>query len=124
MDLRGRLIVVTGASSGIGREVALAFAREGAVALALARRAERLDELVREIESAGGRAHAYPVDLGDVAAAKQVGEQIVREHGAPVALVNNAGAGRWLAIDETDPAEAVAMTAVPYLGAFSLTATL
>lgn len=123
-ELRDRVVVVTGASSGIGREVARAFAREGAVVLVLARRAERLEELVREIASAGGSAYAVAVDLGDAIATKRAAERILKEHGAPAVVVNNAGAGRWLAIDETDPEEAVAMTAVPYLGAFALTATL
>lgn len=124
MELRGKVVVVTGASSGIGREVALAFAREGAVVLVLARRADRLAALVQEIASAKGEAHAYPVDLTDVIATKQVGERLLAEHGPPAVLVNNAGAGRWLAIDETSPEEAAEMTAVPYLGAFALTATL
>lgn len=124
MELSDQVVVVTGASSGIGREAALAFAREGAVVLVLARRLERLEALVGEIAAKGGRAHAYAVDLGDVVATKAVGERLLAEHGPPRVLVNNAGAGRWLAVDETPPEEAVQMTAVPYLGAFALTATV
>ncbi len=124
MELNGRLVVVSGASSGIGREVALAFASAGAKVLVLARTESKLAELVAAIRARGGEAHAYPVDLADIAATQAVAERMLRERGVPDVIVNNAGAGRWLALDETDPLEAVQMTAVPYLGAFALTASL
>lgn len=65
--LSGRIAVITGASAGIGRACAIEFARAGAAVVVNARRAERLDELVREITAAGGRALAVPGDATDTA---------------------------------------------------------
>jgi short-subunit dehydrogenase len=61
------------------------------------------------------------VDLTDFDAVREVAELIQAEHGGVDVLVNNAGSGRWLAIDETDPAQALQMTLMPYLAAFALT---
>jgi short-subunit dehydrogenase len=58
-------ILITGASSGIGRALALAYARRGAHVIVSARRRDRLDELVREIEAAGGQGDALPLDVSD-----------------------------------------------------------
>jgi NADP-dependent 3-hydroxy acid dehydrogenase YdfG len=68
--LHGQRALITGASSGIGRATALAFAREGAAVALLARRAERLREVAREIEQDGGHASVHPVDLADGRAAR------------------------------------------------------
>ncbi len=121
MRLDGAVAVVTGASSGIGRATALALARRGARVLVLARSESKLEDLVAEIEGIGGRAAAYPVDLADPDAALDVASRIEVEHGAPDLVVNNAGAGRWLAVEETPPAEVLAMLGAPYLAAFHLT---
>ena len=72
------------------------------------------------VRSRGGRAASYPVDLADPAALAAVCEAIEREAGTPDVVVNNAGSGRWLAIDETAPGQAAAMMAVPYHGAFAV----
>jgi short-subunit dehydrogenase len=120
--VEGRLVVVSGASSGIGAATARAFsaARARAVVL-LARRPELLSQVVGTIETQGGRAHAYAVNLADTRATMETAERIRRECGEPDILINNAGAGRWLFPEETDVEEAVAMMAVPYVAAFSLT---
>lgn len=92
----------------------------GRVAL-LARRKEALDQVAAEITSAGGQAWTYSVDLADADAVAAVAKQITEELGTPDIIINNAGAGRWLFVDETSPAEAVQMMAVPYFAAFNVT---
>jgi NADP-dependent 3-hydroxy acid dehydrogenase YdfG len=59
----GKVVIVTGASSGIGESTAREFARAGAISVLTARRADRLERLQREIEAMGGRAQAIPADL-------------------------------------------------------------
>lgn len=89
--LGGRPVVVTGASRGIGRAVALRCAAAGARVLLLARGEEALAGVAAEIRSAGGVATALAVDLRDLDGATAAGERIVAEHGAPALLVSNAG---------------------------------
>ena len=69
MELRGAVVVVTGASSGIGEATAVAFARRGARVVLAARRIDRLEALADRIERAGGSALALPCDVTDTDAA-------------------------------------------------------
>lgn len=89
--LAGRVVLVTGASSGIGEGAALALAAEGATVVAAARRADRLAGLVRRIAGAGGTASALELDVSDEPGIEQavatLRERYVRLHG----LVNSAG---------------------------------
>ena len=121
MDLKGKNVLVTGGSSGIGAAVGRAAALVGAKIVLLARDAEALASVVADIEQQGGTARSYAVDLADAAAAAEVCERITREVGVPDVIVNAAGAGRWLCLDETAPAEAVQMMAVPYFAAVFVT---
>lgn len=89
--LRGRTVLVTGASSGIGEETARQSASRGAVVLLVARRAESLEALAAEIAEAGGTAYAYPCDLTDGDAVDALVERVLAEHGVVDYLVNNAG---------------------------------
>lgn len=89
--LRGRRILITGASSGIGRATAVALAARGAVPLVVARRDEELNALVAEVESGGGRAFAYRCDLTDGPAVDALVKRVLGEHGGVDMLVNNAG---------------------------------
>jgi short-subunit dehydrogenase len=116
-----KLVLVTGASSGIGAATAKRYATSGARVLLLARSVERLDEVAGAIRQDGGSAKAYPLDLADSDAIKRVSASIQREDGVPDVVINNAGAGRWLSIAETTASEALAMLEVPYLAAFNLT---
>jgi short-subunit dehydrogenase len=119
--MTARLILVTGASSGIGAATARRYGRTGAHVLLLARNADRLDEAARAVRKDGGTATAYSIDLADSKAIAEASARIAREAGIPDILINNAGAGRWLPILETSAEEALAMIAVPYLAAFNLT---
>ncbi len=121
MNLNGKLVLITGASSGIGAETARKIAREGARTILLARTCSRLDEVAGEIRQSGGAAFAYPVDLTNAGAVGEVTRQIVAEVGTPDVLINNAGAGKWLSIDEATPEETVDMMAAPYFAAAFVT---
>ena len=89
--IAGRVVMVTGASSGIGEATAKAVAERGGVAVCVARRRDQLDRVVREIEAAGGSAHGYVCDLTDADATDALVEQVLAEHGCVDMLVNNAG---------------------------------
>jgi NAD(P)-dependent dehydrogenase (short-subunit alcohol dehydrogenase family) len=93
--LEGKTFVITGGGSGLGAAMAKRFAELGARSVVLGRRKEKLDETVRAIESAGGRATAYPCDVRDFAAVQEVASRVGEVHG----LVNNA-AGNFLATAE------------------------
>jgi short-subunit dehydrogenase len=121
MNLKNRKILITGASSGIGAATAVAAAREGAQMLLLARNQTRLDQVAASIRQGGGRAQVYPVDLTDAQAVQQVAARIKQEVGVPDILLNNAGAGQWLSVEETSPEAAVSMMAAPYFAAFFTT---
>jgi NADP-dependent 3-hydroxy acid dehydrogenase YdfG len=90
-DLSGRVVAVTGASSGIGEAVALACSRAGAAVSLAARRTERIEALAKRIEEAGGRAVAITTDVGDEAQAQAFVERTHERFGRLDALVNNAG---------------------------------
>jgi short-subunit dehydrogenase len=119
--MSAKVVLVTGASSGIGEATARRYGASGAHVLLLARNADRLGEAVRTIRKDGGTATAYPIDLTDPKAIEEVSARIAREAGTPDILINNAGAGRWLPLIETSAEEALAMVEVPYLAAFNLT---
>ncbi len=93
-DLSGRVAVVTGASSGIGRTLALAFAGAGAAVVLVARRASMLDAVRDEIGNAGGRAASLPCDLADRASLKECAARAGESFGAPDILVSAAGTNR------------------------------
>jgi thioester reductase-like protein len=89
--VNGRTVLITGASSGIGRATALKVAAAGGIPLLVARGADRLREVREEIEARGGSAHAYPADLADPAALDRCLAQVFADHAAVDYLVNNAG---------------------------------
>ncbi|MEI6948876.1 SDR family oxidoreductase [Paraflavisolibacter sp. H34] len=89
--LRGKVVVVTGASSGAGRAIALECAREGALLVLGARREEALSEVVAECAAQGARALAVPTDVTDAEAVQQLAEAAVEFGGAIDVWVNNAG---------------------------------
>lgn len=89
--LVGKHVIITGASSGIGRASAIAVAARGATVFALARNAEALDALIAEIREDGGDAHAFTCDVTDSAAVEQTITDILERFGRVDYLVNNAG---------------------------------
>ena len=87
----GKVVVVTGASSGIGRAVCRHLASSGATIIGVARREEQLEEMRAEVEADGGKAFIYPTDLSDHEACTRLIEQVIDDHGRVDVLINNAG---------------------------------
>ncbi|GAB2670467.1 SDR family NAD(P)-dependent oxidoreductase [Nocardia goodfellowii] len=125
-DLTGRHVLITGASSGIGRAAALAVAAKGATVFLLARRGDELAGVVEEIRAAGGQAHAYQCDVTDSDSVDHVVKTILDEHGHVDMLVNNAGRSIRRAIHRsTDRMHDFERTmAVNYFGALRMTLAL
>jgi NAD(P)-dependent dehydrogenase (short-subunit alcohol dehydrogenase family) len=99
--LRDKVIVITGASSGIGRAVATALARSGGQLMLVSRTEGKLKEIQQEIESEGGKAWVYPTDLSDVDACAAMLEKVLAEHGRVDILINNAGRSIRRSVEES-----------------------
>ncbi|GAA3431349.1 SDR family NAD(P)-dependent oxidoreductase [Kutzneria kofuensis] len=101
MSFTGKVAIVTGAGSGMGRATAVLLAGRGAAVTVVGRRANKLDEVVEEIEKAGGRALAVSADVGDAADVERAVAETVSHFGALHYAVNNAGvAGRQIPTGE------------------------
>jgi NAD(P)-dependent dehydrogenase (short-subunit alcohol dehydrogenase family) len=87
----GKVVVITGSSSGIGRETAIKVGEAGAKVVLVARTREKLDEVAEIIREKGGEAYVHPADLTDVDDIERVGKEILGELGHVDILVNNAG---------------------------------
>jgi NAD(P)-dependent dehydrogenase (short-subunit alcohol dehydrogenase family) len=87
----GKTVLITGASSGIGRATALRVAEAGAKVLLVARTPEKLEETREEIEAAGGTAFIHRADLSDTDDIERMADEVIEEHGGVDVLVNNAG---------------------------------
>ncbi|HEX5478359.1 MAG TPA: SDR family NAD(P)-dependent oxidoreductase, partial [Dehalococcoidia bacterium] len=100
-DLRGATAIVTGASSGIGRETALEFARHGVNVVLAARREDRLQTLAREVRRYGVEALVVPADVARGEDIERVVQAALGTFGRIDVLVNNAGFGFSGTIEET-----------------------
>jgi NADP-dependent 3-hydroxy acid dehydrogenase YdfG len=114
--LRGAAVAITGASAGIGRATALAFAREGARVAVAARRADRLEALAQEIRAAGGEPLTQVVDVADQAQVRRFVETTRERFGRLDVLVNNAGFGVRGSVEETPIDDYRRLMEVNYLG--------
>ncbi|OGO24971.1 MAG: hypothetical protein A2Y54_03610 [Chloroflexi bacterium RBG_16_51_16] len=105
MDIKGKVVIVTGASSGIGEATAREFAKEGARLVLAARRIDRLEELAKEIRAMASGAEALVVqaDLSQLADIQSMVEQTLKQFGRIDVLVNNAGFGRLDWLEKLDP---------------------
>ena len=100
MNSNGKVALVTGGGSGIGKAAAIALAKEGFAAVIGGRRADRLEEVAREIEGFGGQVLAVPTDVTDPASVKNIFAKTKERFGRLDVLFNNAGFGAAAPIEE------------------------
>jgi short-subunit dehydrogenase len=125
VNFREKTILVTGASSGLGRLLAIRFAREGARAVGLvARRVVELEQVAAEVKAAGAEPLILPCDVTDRAAVFTAADEALRRLGAIDVLVNNAGYGRHRRFLEWDLDDMERMLRVNFLGTLYWTKAL
>ena len=131
MRLEGKFALVTGGGSGIGREICLTFAREGAHVAVNDLRPEGIQETIKMMGEAGARAVAAPADVADSRAVDKIVADVVRRYGTLDILVNNAGIGEVNPGQNADRMNAVAeqrlqemMSGGPITSAWEATQTL
>jgi short-subunit dehydrogenase len=113
---QGRVVVVTGASAGVGRATVRAFAREGAHIGLLARDTEGLHAAAREVDELGGKGLAIPVDVADAEQVEAAAARVEAELGPITVWVNNAMTTVFARVADVTPAEFKRATEVTYLG--------
>ena len=111
-----QVVVLMGASSGIGRETAVRFARKGAKVVASARGEEGLDSLVQEIRDEGGEAIAVPADTSEFEQVKAVADRAVQEYGRLDTWVHLAAVGLFATFEQTTPEEFARVIDVNLMG--------
>jgi 3-oxoacyl-[acyl-carrier protein] reductase len=121
LTLAGRKAVVTGAGSGIGREIALRFSAAGAAVAVCDVVKEAADTVSAEIADKAGQARAYGIDVSDFAAVQQLGEQVAADLGGIDILVNNAGITRDNLLLRMSEEEFDRVVAVNLKGTFNFT---
>lgn len=102
---KGKVVVVTGASSGVGAAAAKMFATEGATVALAARTADKLHEVVADIDKHHGRAQSFPTDVADADACARLLDDVVQAFGGIDILVNNAAANHRGPVEDQPPAE-------------------
>jgi short-subunit dehydrogenase len=116
--MQAKTVVITGASAGIGEELAVVLAGRGANLVLCARDAQALERVRRRCEEAGGKALAVPTDVTDPEACRRMVERAVEAFGGIDVLVNNAGMSMWARFEEvTDLSLFERLMRVNYLGA-------
>lgn len=114
--MRRRVVVITGASAGLGRAVVREFARKGADIALIARGIEGLEGAKKEVEAAGGKALIFPIDIADAEAVENAAEEIEKELGPIDVWVNNAMNSVFSPVKEMTAEEYKRVTDVTYLG--------
>jgi short-subunit dehydrogenase len=115
-DWQNKVALVTGASSGIGRGLALELGRRGAAVGVLARREDALREVVKEIEAHGGKAVALPADVTEANAVRAAVDELLRRFGPIDLLIANAGVGATTAAGQLEPEEVSKVFSVNVIG--------
>jgi short-subunit dehydrogenase len=116
-SFKDKVVMITGASSGIGRGFAVELGRRGAKLGLVARRADVLEEVIREIEGVGGQAIALPADVQDAASMSAAAEKLRNELGPIDIMIANAGIGPTRHAAEIDAAEIARVINVNVIGA-------
>jgi NAD(P)-dependent dehydrogenase (short-subunit alcohol dehydrogenase family) len=120
VELRDRIALVTGASSGIGAATAIELARRGATVVAVARRADRLDETISACRRHAPESWAQPADVGSRDACRQVAEDAIERFGRVDVVVNNAGISPGEDPRQHALADAERIMAVNFFGAVAM----
>jgi NAD(P)-dependent dehydrogenase (short-subunit alcohol dehydrogenase family) len=120
--VRGRIVMVTGASSGIGKSAAMKIADAGGIVLLVARTPEKLEQTRDQIEAGGGVAHIHQCDLADFDEIDRMADEVLSQHGHVDVLVNNAGRSirRSIALSYDRPHDFERTIQLNYLGAVRL----
>ncbi len=120
--VQGKVVLITGASSGIGKAAAMKVAEAGGTVLLVARTPEKLELTRDQILSGGGVAYIHPCDLSDFDAIERMAEEVLAEHGHVDVLVNNAGRSirRSIALSYDRPHDFERTMQLNYLGAVRL----
>ena len=122
MTLRGKVVLVTGASRGIGRATTLRFARAGSSVIACARRhVSELNQVVREAKQYGGEAHAIQADVRKGKDVERMVRETSRHFDRIDVLVNSAGIGMWATVEKTSEEDFDAMVQTNFKGVFLCT---
>lgn len=117
-ELKGNVAVVTGASAGLGRQFALALARQGADVAILARRKEKLENVAEEIKALGVDCFPVACDVTDISQIQKAVEEVKAHYGTVDILVNNAGGGTCIPLEELPDEEWRKVLSLDLDGAF------
>jgi uncharacterized protein len=120
-DLRGKVVLTTGASSGIGAAIAREAAARGAISLLVGRNVEKLAEVEQSIRSQGGYAKGYVSNLTCAHDIEALRSRVTAEAGVPDILINNAGTGRWAYLEDCSYGEIDEMIRAPLHAALYVT---
>jgi short-subunit dehydrogenase len=123
-DWTKQVVLITGASSGIGRALAVELGRRGAAVALLARRAEELAKVAAEVEAAGGRAMQLPADVRDADEVERAARRVVGEWGRVDVLIANAGISAVLPATELNAKDASDIIVVNVVGAINSVAAV
>src|SRR5439155_12488898 len=117
-NLQNRVLIITGASAGIGREAALLFAKEKCRLVLAARSEDRLEKLAEDIKSVGGESMSLPTDVSDQGQVEHLIRATVKRFGRLDILVNNAGYGLFAKVEDTTLEELQSIFATNFGGSF------
>lgn len=121
-SLQNKVVFITGASAGFGKDSARLFAKQGATVILAARRMDRLTALAEEIRTAGGQAFAIPLDLSEPSQIEEAVQTVLDNFGHVDILFNNAGFGRLDWLENLDPLRDIqAQVAVNLTGLIQIT---
>ncbi|HEY7162543.1 MAG TPA: SDR family oxidoreductase [Acidobacteriota bacterium] len=118
MNSAEKVILITGASSGIGKATAIITGKTRLPVIIAARRMDRLEQVAHEIESAGGKVLAVQTDIGDELQVAGMVDKALQHFGRIDVLINNAAIGLYATVDETTPLQMEKLWRVNYMGMF------
>jgi short-subunit dehydrogenase len=119
--LRNKVVLTTGATSGIGAAIAREASARGGLSLLVGRNAAKLADIERSIRVSGGRAKAYVCNLTDASDVELLRARVAEEAGVPDILINNAGSGRWAYLEDSSYDEIDQIVAAPLHAALYIT---